>query len=123
MEAGTLTIGDLESPSPEKTAKLIKPEGSLDESNVDKLSKQIYDLIEAHPKNLYLLFDLEKLEYLNSKTIGYFTDWYGRINQGGGKLGIVNAPDNILDILNSVGLTELVANYSSMNEAATKLFE
>ena len=123
METGTLNISDLQSPSEDKIGKLIKPVGSLDESNVDKLSKQIYELLDKHPENLYLLFDLSELEYMNSKTIGYFTDWYSRINEGGGKITLSNAADNIKDILETVGLLELVNIYSTVDEAKARLFD
>lgn len=123
MVAGTLNISDLQSPSENKIGKLIKPVGSLDESNVDKLSKKIYELIDNHPENLYLLFDLSELEYMNSKTIGYFTDWHNRISEGGGKIALSSAADNIKDVLDAVGLLELVNIYPSVDKARSKLFD
>ncbi len=123
MEAGKLTIEDIESPSPDKIAKLVKLEGSIDENSVDKLSIEIYNAITANPHNLFLLFDLEKVDYLNSKTIGYLTDWHEKVTEGGGRLVIAKPAENIISILQSVGLTELMSICSDMDEAKKKLFE
>ncbi len=118
-----IRIEDLEAPQPDMTAKIIKFSGQLDESNIDQNSKTIYDVIAQHPKNLYLLFDFTELQYMNSKSIGYLTDWYGKINEEGGKAVILGAPATILDILQAVGITELIKCYNSMDEAKLNLFK
>jgi anti-anti-sigma factor len=113
----TITIEDVESSSPDKIVKLLKFSGQLDESNVDEKAQQIYDLIEQNPKNLNLIFDFEELEYMNSKSIGYLTDWYGKVYENGGKIVIAKTRPNILDILQVVGLTQLIKTYPTIDEA------
>jgi anti-anti-sigma factor len=117
MTEVNITVEDLTSEIPGATLKLVKISGQLDESNVDEKSKEIYAIIEQTPKGLSLVFDLENLEYMNSKSIGYLTDWYGKINEGGGKIVLSNAKPNILDILNVVGLTQLIPNFATLDEA------
>lgn len=114
---------DLTAPQPTMTAKLVRVMGQLDESNISINSKIIYDIIAQHPAELYLLFDLSKLEYMNSKAIGYLTDWYGKINNGGGKIVIASPPQNVLEILQTVGITELVKCYNTLDEAKFQLFQ
>lgn len=116
-----LTITDAQASSPDLILKVIKIAGQLDESNVDEEAKKIYDLIEQNPKNLNLILDLEELEYMNSKSIGYLTDWYGKVFENGGKVMIAKAKPNILDILEVVGLTQLIKNYSTVEEAKAAL--
>jgi anti-anti-sigma factor len=116
-----INIEDLKLDKPGKVAKMIKFQGQLDESNVDEKSKLIYKLIEENPQNLHLLFDFEELEYMNSKSIGYLTDWYGKVSEGGGKIVISKAKPNILDILEVVGLTQLINHYASLDEAKLAL--
>ena len=124
MTPVNVTVTDLPAPNPEQTGKLVTFQGQLDESNIDENSKIIYDLIQKTPKGLYLLFDFSKLEYMNSKSIGYLTDWYGKITEGGeGRIAIANPPDNIFEILQAVGITELVKCYKSMEEAKFALFQ
>ena len=85
-----------------------------DESNVDDTAHQVYEVMESLPQGAYLVFDLGGLTYLNSKSIGYLTDWHLKMKEKEGEIAIVNAQDNILDILNVVGLTQIVKNYESL---------
>lgn len=98
-------------------AKIVHVSGQLDESNVDEKIKEIYKVVEANPKNLHMIFDLENLDYLNSKAIGYLTDLYGKITEGGGKIATIKAKANILDILQVVGLTQLIQNFDTLDAA------
>ncbi|HCW32085.1 MAG: hypothetical protein UT55_C0014G0001 [Candidatus Peregrinibacteria bacterium GW2011_GWE2_39_6] len=117
MTYANISIEDLPTDQADRVVKIIKISGQLDESNVDEQSKTIYQLIEANPKNLYLIFNFAELEYLNSKAIGYLTDWYGKISAEGGKIAIAMAKDNITDILSVVGLTQLITCYLTLDEA------
>lgn len=112
----TLTIEDVQGMT-DMTLKLIKIAGQLDESNVDEEAKKIYETIEQNPTKLSLILDLEGLDYMNSKSIGYLTDWYGKIFENGGKVIIARAKPNILDILEVVGLTQLIKHYPTVEEA------
>ena len=114
-----LQISDLVSQD-NKPAKLVKVKGQLDESNVDENAKKIYDLIEKTP-GLRIVFDFGELEYMNSKSIGYLTDWYGKLNAANGKVVIAAARDNIVDILQVVGLTQLIPCVATLDEAKMKV--
>ncbi len=118
-----IQIEDLAAPQANMTAKTIKFVGQLDESNIDLNSKTIYEIIAQHPKELFLLLDFSRLEYMNSKSIGYLTDWYGRITEGGGKIVISSPPASVQEILQAVGVTELVKCYNSLEEAKFQLFQ
>jgi anti-anti-sigma factor len=113
----TITTEDVVSSVPDKKIKLIKFAGQLDESNVDEKAKEIYDIINATPQGLFLIFDFEKLEYMNSKSIGYLTDWYSKLSEKKGGILIANARPNITDILQVVGITQLIPCVGSIDEA------
>lgn len=100
-----------------KIVKIVHLVGQLDESNVDEKIQQIYKLIEVSPKGLNLIFDLENLEYMNSKSIGYLTDLYGKITESGGQVVIAKPKPNITDILQVVGLAQLIKIFVSLDEA------
>jgi anti-anti-sigma factor len=123
MTEANITVEDIAVSIPNITAKLVKFQGQLDESNVDEKAKIIYALMEKHPQNLYLLFDFENLEYMNSKSIGYVTDWFGKVVEGKGKIVIAKTRNNILDILQVVGLTQLINCHSSIEEAKLDLLQ
>jgi len=123
MTQANIIVEDIPATVQGISAKLIRIQGQLDESNVDEKAKIIYQVIEQNPKNLYLLFDFEQLEYMNSKSIGYLTDWYGKIAEGQGKIVIAKPKSNILDILQVVGLTQLINCYQTLDEAKFSLLQ
>lgn len=108
-----LTIG-------EKPVKLVTFTGQLDETNVDEEAKKLYEVIDsmAEPQ---LLLDFGGLEYMNSKSIGYLTDWYSRVTGKNGKIAIAQPRPNILDILKVVGITQIINVFDS-TEAAKNAF-
>ncbi|MBI2453456.1 STAS domain-containing protein [Candidatus Peregrinibacteria bacterium] len=112
-----ITLEDVPTGDQKKQVKIVKLSGQLDESNVDENAKKVYKLIESVKEDLNLIFDFSELEYMNSKSIGYLTDWYGRITGKNGKIVIAQAKDNIYDILQVVGLTQLIHCYPSLKEA------
>lgn len=112
-----ITVEDIPAATADKKLKLVKFAGQLDESNVDEKAKGIYDLMSATPQGLFLIFDFEKLEYMNSKSIGYLTDWYTKLSEKKGGIVIANARPNILDILQVVGLTQLIKCVPTVEEA------
>lgn len=116
-----ITITDLQNKAGQPV-KVLKFTGQLDETNVDEKSKIIYDLIAATPKNLNLIFDFAELDYMNSKSVGYLTDWYTKISSTGGGIVVAGAKPNIQDILEVVGLTQIVKFVGTMEEAQNFAF-
>lgn len=121
MTEVNISIEDIQGMPADKPVKVIHVVGQLDESNVDEKVKEIYKLIESNPKNLSLIFDFQGLEYMNSKSIGYITDLYGKLTESGGKVLIAGAKPNILDILQVVGLTQLIPTFDGIKEASESL--
>lgn len=117
MTAVTVTIEDLAGMPAGKIVRVVHVIGQLDESNVDEEAKKVYQVLEMIPQGLSLVFDFSGLEYMNSKSIGYLTDWYTKVSGTGGKVVIAGARDNILDILQVVGLTQLINTYATLEEA------
>lgn len=117
MTEAHINIEDIQNTDPQKHIKLVTISGQLDESNVDEKAQEIYGVINQNPQGLFMIFDFGKLEYMNSKSIGYLTDWYGKVTQGNGKIIIAQAKQNISDILQVVGLTQLIPIYNNVDEA------
>jgi stage II sporulation protein AA (anti-sigma F factor antagonist) len=106
----------------DKPAKLITFNGQLDETNVDHEAKKIYQVITEMVDPL-LLLDFSSLEYMNSKSIGYVTDWFTQASAKNGSIAIVGPKPNILDILKVVGITQIITVYNTLEEAKTALGE
>lgn len=117
MTEAHIIIEDVAQNDAAKHVKLVSISGQLDESNIDEKAQEIYAIITANPQGLYLIFDFEKLEYMNSKSIGYLTDWFGKVTEGQGKIVMIKARPNIIDILQVIGLTQLIPMYGSLEEA------
>ena len=103
-----------------KNVKLVTFMGQLDETNVDHEAKKIYQVITEMPVPVIFL-DFSGLEYMNSKSIGYVTDWFTQATAKGGSISIIGPKPNILDILKVVGITQIITVYSSLEEAKTAI--
>lgn len=113
----TITSEDIPSTITGRTVKIVHFSGQLDESNIDDRAKDIYEIISNANGALYMIFDFANLEYMNSKSIGYLTDWYTKLSEKKGAIIIAQARPNILDILNVVGITQLIKAVASIEEA------
>lgn len=112
-----LTFSDLISTKTGGAVKVVTLAGQLDESNVDDTAPKVYDLIEKSDEGTGYIFDLENLVYMNSKSVGYLTDWYSKIKAKNGGMVLAKLPANINDILTVVGLTKIVQVAQTMDEA------
>lgn len=105
-----------------KAVKLISFVGQLDETNVDHEAKRIYQVItEMTEPRLFL--DFTGLDYMNSKSIGYVTDWFTQATAKNGSIAIIGPKPNILDILKVVGITQIITIYNNLEEAKTALLQ
>lgn len=102
---------------PEHKVIVIEFRGELDESNIDGTAVQIYKIIADAPVNTPFVFDFSQLNYMNSKSIGYLSDWFSKIAEKGAELLIAAPRENISDILRTVGLDNFIKMYHSVDEA------
>lgn len=90
--------------------------GELDETNADKTFKNIYDQIGDFDDKK-ILFNLEGLKYLNSKSIGYIADVFSNVEEADGKMCISHCSDGVKDILELVGITTIIDTVETNEEA------
>ena len=102
---------------PSKKIKVVILQGQLDESNVDGFAPKIYEMIANMEPQTSVIFDFQGLTYLNSKSIGYIADFYNQITAKEGKIIIAKAANNIKDILNVVGMDQMIPLTQTMEEA------
>ena len=94
--------------------------GELDETNADKTFKNIYDEIwDFGGKKI--LFNMNGLKYLNSKSIGYIADVFSNIEESDGKMCISHCSDGVKDILELVGITTIIPTVDTDEEAMSEL--
>ena len=110
------TFSDLISQDSNSKIVVVALEGQLDESNIDNFAPKVYEKIEEN-KDASFIIDLEKVSYMNSKSIGYISDWYSKVAGNGKKIVIAKAASNIKDVLNVVGLDKVIPMAQTMEEA------
>lgn len=90
-------------------------EGSIDESNLDELKNVVTPFVNDSVTKTIAL-DVQKLDYINSKVVGYIASLYtlGQVNST--KIVIVGENATIMDILSLVGLTTLIEQKKTVDE-------
>ncbi len=112
-----IVVGEL----PEKDdVKLVSLSGEIDETNLGDL-KDIVDPLLINNDCQVLLFNLKDLNFINSMVISYFTNIYTKLTELNKKVIFIEANNQILDILDLVGLTTIIDNYNTLNEALNAL--
>lgn len=94
--------------------------GELDETNADTTFKGIYDAVGDF-SGKKVVFNLEGVKYLNSKSIGYIADLFSNLEENDGKMYISNCSDSVKDILELVGITTIVPTVETEEEALQEI--
>ncbi len=98
--------------------KVVEVTGDLDEANIDKLKMVVEPLLnEAGLSQLVL--DFSKLRFINSKGIGYLVSVHTHVTKESKVLAIAGATEAVMDVISLVGLTSIIPNYTTVEEAMT----
>jgi len=100
---------------------LLRLVGQVDESNLTDFSETLDGLIGSDTQHLML--HLADLEFINSKVIGYLAATHGRLGETNQKMIFVAPNQNILDILELVGLTQIVPTHETEEDALRALLD
>lgn len=105
------------------TIKMVQMKGELNGYNVETDCKTIYEIIENTRAGTHFIFHLGGLEHINHESVAYFYDWYNRIKNANGNLTLAHAKENILSILDAVGLTAEVKHHNTVEDAKSSILE
>ena len=105
----------------DRTVVVLSFSGQLDEMTGDEIFARLSDFLEEKKEENFFIFRLSDLEYINSKSIGHLIDSYRKISGRGGKLVFCEVPENILDILDLVGVTRVIDIAGSLEAAKVSL--
>ena len=86
--------------------------------------KEVSKIIEPVLKNesvSKILFDLKKLEFIDSSGIGFLVICFNIVRKRNAKLGFCDLNEFILDIFTSTHLDSVLSIYTDENEAISKL--
>lgn len=90
-------------------------DGHIDETNLPELIAAATPHIGTSVTHLVL--DLARLEFINSKVIGYLASLHGQLAEHDQTMIFVKANQNIYDIIELVGLTQIVPTFETEEEA------
>lgn len=91
-------------------------DGQVDESNLDQM-RSAFDPLVGDAAVRYLVLDMAKLTFINSKTIGYLAALYSRLSEQSKKMLFAQPSETVRDIVDLVGLTKIIPAYDSLQEA------
>jgi len=106
----SITIQQL-GPTDINTAKnltMVGFAGDLDQVSIEQDSEKVEQLINEVPNGSIMLFDFSNLMYINSRSISYLVNWYMTLEKKMAKLILFALRPNILDILDTTGITNLI---------------
>lgn len=81
-------------------------EGRLDSNTSRMLEEELFDSLDGITT---LIFDFENLEYLSSAGIRVVLSAYSMLEENGGTATIINPNEEIVEIFEITGLTEILA--------------
>lgn len=94
--------------------KIIPLQGQVDENNLHLFNQTVEPLLESHHD--YLVFDLAELDLMNSHAVGYLHNTHKKLKANNKQMAFVKANREILEILEHVGLIEIVPSFDSEEE-------
>ncbi len=83
-------------------------EGEISDDNIKANKKIVTDFLREHTGAYRIVLDFDKLRYCNSTFIGQIADWYNKMKKREGEIVILNPNEDILDIIDMVGLTKVI---------------
>jgi len=94
--------------------------GELDETNADKTFKDMYEQIWDF-SDKKIIFNMNNLKYLNSKSIGYIADVFSNIEDNDGEMYISNCDEGVKDVLELVWITTIIPTVDTEGEAISEM--
>lgn len=89
-----------------KNRLVIRLDGELDQSNVEELKKKVCEIIKKY-SIVNLVFNLEKLNFMDSTGIGFIIARYSEIKRKGGNIVVCSMNETIMKIFNISGLKRI----------------
>ena len=109
-----LEYGDLEG-----GIRLIKLTGKLDSNGTYEVEVEFIRLCGG--EKMHILVDMSKVSYMSSIAIPMLFNTARSVIGRGGKMGLLSPQRNVLDVLDLVGVSQLLPIYTDMKSAQAGL--
>ena len=91
----------------------------LDETNIQEVGGELFDLIDKHYK-IKLLLNFENVEYLSSAALGKLITLNKKIREENGQLKLCNIREQIYEVFRITKLNKIFDIYESEERALAK---
>jgi len=95
--------------------EIIKVEGYLDAHTFEQLDNCMLDLFSKG--KVRLVVDLADVDYISSAGAGVFIGNIGRAQDSGGNIVLLNPSENVKEVFELLGLTQIFTLVSTKSEA------
>lgn len=103
-----------------KSIKIVEFKGSININNSNDIIQLVKTKLVAN-NNLYVLFDLNRVDYIDSAGMGVFLSARSFFNKHDGDLGLVAPSENVSKVLNYAGFNKIFKIYKSIEEGCKKI--
>ena len=110
----------IQNPNAEKNFQQIDVVGEIDRDSMQSFHDQMEGFLGTF-NGTNIVFNLEKLEFINSEGIGYLSDVHNRFEVQNKHVFIINTSSRIIDIFQLVGLNQIIPCYSGLDELLKNL--
>ena len=94
---------------------VIRPEGRITATNAAVLRYAVDDLVQQGHARIVL--DLDAVEFIDSSGLGALVGAHKAVQQSGGDLRLVAAPNQVRMVLRLTNLDQVLPNHASAEEA------
>ncbi len=98
---------------------IIDITGRLDTTNYQELEQKLQDLINR--KVYHIIVNCEKLDYISSSGLRIFLMFLKKINEVNGKFMLCKMQENIFEVFQISGFTEIFRIFPDCNDAVNAL--
>lgn len=116
--ASELSVSVTDSSNP--SIKIVALAGEMDETNIDTIRKKLEPFLNDLSLT-HLVFDLSKLEFINSKGIGYLVSVHTHLSKDKRVMVLTGANEAVMDVISLVGLTTIIKYFDTLDEALAGL--
>lgn len=95
--------------------KIVDFSGNLDTDNIRENRNKLFDIVE-NTNRKYLIFNFLNLEFINSESISLLLQFNEILQKKNQKLILINAKKNVVDVLNVIGVFEIIAYFHDLGE-------
>ncbi len=99
---------------------LITFNGDFDKVGYNEVRDELSGFVKSF-SDKYLLFDFSKLKFINSEGIGYLMEVHTHLAQRDRKFVIVGPNSHVADVFKTIGISEVVSIYPSVNDFLSKI--